>query len=175
MMALNLHVLVVVVASVAIAASVGHSVLNVVALDSVQAKWNDQSNFGFMTMLNGGVIDICNTAPVPASFNGLSVIVYYRGQEAGRFDAGGTTVQPNSATSLTGRGDVTGLAGDIFSAYVDAELTRTSITGTDANDMTAVMIMKTAVIGVIPFDVSKEYGGREFFDMMNDKHDKYSC
>ena len=169
------HAGIVAVASVVIAASVGYSAFSVLTLDELQIKWNDRGSFDFMTMLNGGVIEVCSSSSIPLRFSGITIETFYNGEAVGRFVTGGATVQPGSAQELDGRGEMTSMAGSIFSMFVDTEMSGTDIARIDADAMTVRTGIDAVVLGLIPYTVSKEYAGQEFFDAMNGGAEGYGC
>lgn len=169
------HAGIVIVASIVIIASVGYSAFNVITLDQIQIKWNDRGSFDFMTMLNGGVIQVCNSSFIPLSFNGISIISFWDGEEVGRFVAKGATVQPNSMIEVKGEGDMTSLAAGIFSMYIDTEMSGNDIARIDSNSMVVLTSIDTSILGIIPFSVTSQYSGQEFFEIMNGKSGDYSC
>jgi len=172
---LDRHAGIVILASIVIAASVGYSSFSAVTLDQIQIKWNDRGSFGFITMLNGGMIEVCNSSFVPLSFNQISIVAFLDGEEAGRFTAGGTTVQPGSSAELRGDGEMTGSAAGMFSTYIDTETPGNNIARVDSSSIAVLTSIDTAVLGMIPFSVTEWYSGQEFFEMMNEKSEGYGC
>ena len=172
---MNGNVVIVVIASVIIVASVGYSIFNIVTLDQIQIKWNDRGSFDFMTMLNGGVVEVCNSSSIPLSFNGITIATFWEGEEIGRFATNGATVQPNSSTEINGKGYMTSLAANMFSMYIDAEMTSGDFARIDPSSMTVMASVDTTILGVIPFSVTEEYSGQEFFEIMNDVSGNYDC
>lgn len=169
------HAWIVVLASVVIAVSVGYSSFSAVTLDQIQMKWNDRGSFDFVTMLNGGIIEVCNSSFVPLSFNQISIATFLDGEEVGRLTAGGTTVQPGSSAELRGVGEMTGSAAGIFASYIDTEMSGSSIAGIDPSSVAVLTSIDTSVFGMIPFSVTERHSGQEFFEMMNGKSGDYGC
>lgn len=169
------HVLVAVAASAIIAGSAGYAALDTALLEDLQVRWNQRGSFGYMSMLNGGIIEVCNPAFMPLSFHGVSISASYRGQDVGTFVTGGATVPPGSGQELAGRGQAAGAAGRMFSMYVDTEMTGADMARVDAGQIDAVLSVDTAVFGAIPWSITKTYSGQEFFDMMNGGGPDYAC
>ena len=167
------HAGIVIIASIVIVASLGYSAFNAVTLEKLEFEWNDRGSFDYLTMLNGGVIKVCNTSFVPLKFNGLTITTLYKEDEMGRFTVHGATVQPNSSIELAGEGQTTSLAGQILSMYIDTEVSGTELIRVDSEDMKIITSIDTVLLGVIPYAVTSTYTGEEFFDIMNGQ--KYSC
>ncbi len=175
MIKLDKHSGIVIVAAAVIIASVGYSVFNAMTLDQIQIKWNERGSFNFLTMLNGGVIEVCNSSLIPLSFNGISIVTFWDGEMIGRFATGAATVQPDSVIEITGDGEMTGLAASIFSMYVDAEISGDDFARMDTDAITVMTSMDTMVLGIIPFSITEWYSGQEFFEIMGGMSEDYSC
>lgn len=169
------HTGIVIAASVVIASSVAYSAFNVMTLDQIQIRWNDRGSFGFITMLNGGVIEVCNSSFVPLSFHGISIVMLWEGNEIGRFVTNGATVQPNSSVEIDGEGTMTGMAAGILSMYVDTEMSGNDIATINSDSMSVVTLADTAILGIVPFSAQEQYSGPEFFEMMNDRSGDGGC
>ena len=172
---MNKHSAIVILASIVIVASIGYSMFNVTTLDKLQFKWNERSSFDYLTMLNGGVVEVCNTSLIPLKFNGLNFVTFYEDQEVGRFFVEGSTIQPNSKSELKGKGEMTSLAGQMVSMYMDSEYLGGDFARIDSSSMVVFTVVDTTVLGVIPYSVTNQYSGEEFFHIMNGNTGDYSC
>lgn len=161
------HAVVVVAASVAIASAAGYSAFGAAALNDLRVSWSGGESFDFITMLNGGVIRICNPSPVPLSFGGLSIVAHYRGGEIGRLVAPGAAVPPGAALEVAGRGEAPSRTESMFSAHIGSGISGTDPPMVDADAMTVSVSADTHILGFIPVTVTSEYPGREFVDMMS--------
>ena len=166
---------IVIIASIVIVASIGYSVFSAVSLGELEVKWNERGSFDYMTMLNGGVIEVCNPSDIQLGFNSLGIVALYQENEVGRFDTEGAVVQPNSAIEILGKGETTSLAGQIMSMYLDTEISGTEVIRIDSEDMSIVTSIDTVLLGVIPYSVSSTYTGQEFYKIMNGQTEEYSC
>lgn len=172
---MNRHSGIVIAASIVIGASVGYSAFNAATLEELEFKWNDRGSFDYLTMLNGGVIEVCNSSWVPLRFTGLTAEMFYQGEEVGRFGVRGATVQPNSAIELPGEGEMTSFAGQIISMYLDTEISGTEIARMDSDAMRVVTSVDAVFWGIIPYSVTDTYTGEEFFKIMNGQSSEYGC
>ena len=161
------HAGIIILSSIIIAISLGYTAINAVTLDELELEWNDRGSFDYLTMLNGGVIKVCNTSFIPLKFNELNIEAFYQKDEIGTFSVQGTTVQPNSMIELSGKGKMTSLAGQIISMYLDTEISGKEVMRIDSDAMKVVTSIDTVLLGIIPYSVINTYTGQEFFEIMN--------
>ena len=174
------HFGIIVIASIVIASSLGYTAFNAVTLEKLELKWNDRGSFDYLTMLNGGILEVCNTSFIPLKFDGLSIEVFYREDQVGVFSVPDTSatatttatiVQPNTTIEVSGKGKMTSLAGQIVSMYLDTEISGRDLARVDSDEMTVITSIDTTLLGVIPYSVTKQYTGQEFFEIMNGQND----
>lgn len=170
------HAVVAVTASIVMICSAGYVVAGAVMLDDLQVRWNQRGgSFGYVSMLNGGVVEVCNPGFLPLAFQSLSMSVSYRGQDVGEFVTGAAAVPSGSERELAGDGRVADAAGRMFSMYVDTKMSGTDVARrVDSGQVDVLRSVEAPVLGFIPWSVTKTYSGQEFFDMMDGGGD-YGC
>jgi len=109
-------------------------------------------------------------------FNSYEISSVYKDDMLGTFHLGGSQIQPKSSLVLRGDFD----SGDkqvaeIMSLFLDTEVQGSDVTKVDAKKLRITTDLKTNFLGVIPYTISKSYGGSEFFDLMNDKSGSFEC
>lgn len=172
---MNRHAVITMIALVIIAGSLGYTTMGVLALEDVQVRWNQRSSFDFLTMLNGGIMEICNPSFMQLRLDGVAVIVTYQHDEIGRFVSDRHMIGPNEQVEVAGRGETGGVATRILSSYIDAELSGGDLARINDDMIGVKMEMDTTILGVVPVTIEKQYTGQEFQDMMDDRLGTYTC
>lgn len=158
---MNWHAVVAAASSAVIAGSVAYALLGAAALDSVQFKWAG-GGFGYMSMINGGYVEVCNPSPLPVLLDSLEISAAYRGQDFASFRAEGGVIGPGGAGVLLGEGEPLGAGADVLSMYTGPESG-----GADSGfGAGATSTLSTLVFGAIPHSVTREHTVDEFFAMM---------
>lgn len=171
---MNRHALVAAASSAVIAGSVAYALLGAAALDSVQFKWAGESGFGYMSMINGGYVEVCNPSPLPVLLDRLEISAAHQGRDFASFSAEGGVIGPGEAGVLLGEGESLGAGVNVLSMYVDSEAGGADLRGFDSGEAGASSTLSTLVFGAIPHSVTREYSVDEFFGMMEGELD-YGC
>ena len=171
---MNRHALVAAASSAVIAGSLAYAAAGAAALDGVQFKWAGKESFGYVAMVNGGYLDVCNPSPVPVRLDSLSIDVLYRGGDFGSFEAEGGIIGPGQSASLPGEGRLHDPGVGILATYMDTEAGGADLARFDSGDVSAVATASTLVVGVVPFSVERMYTGDELGRAM-DGLSGYDC
>jgi len=164
---LNGHKIVAVAASAVIAGSLAYAAAGAAALEGVQFKWGGKDSFGYVSLVNGGYVDVCNPAPVPVRLDSLGIDVSYRGEGFGSFEAEGGMIGPGGEASLYGDGRLRDARVGILAAYMDSEAGGADLARFDSGDVAASSTASTLVFGVLPYSVTREYSGDELSRLMD--------
>ena len=173
---MNKHSVIVIIASIVIAGTLVFTALNIYTADQIQLRVTDQEGFRYFKLINDGMISICNPLPFYASFNDFNIIIFYEGNNKGTFSVQEIGLDPNS--SITTRGK---FHSDSFeevqylSLHYDAQFSGTGPIRIDPTKLEIVTEIHTPIIGFIPFSVTNQYLGLEFWEMMNNDSEEYSC
>lgn len=171
---MNRHSLVAIVASAVIVGSAAYALLGAAALSDVQFKWASEGDFGYVSLINGGHVEICNTWSLPVRLDSLEIDALYQGKDFVSFSAKGGIIEANSSGVLLGEGEVRGSEANVLSMYMDSGAGGASSARFDYNDIEATATLHTLVLGVVPHSVTREYSGIGFFDVM-DGESNYAC
>lgn len=171
---MNRHTLIAVAASAVIAGTAAYAAAGAAALEGVQFRWSGQDGFGYVALVNGGYVDVCNPHPIPVRLDGLEIKVRHQGGDFGSLDVGGAVIGPGGEASLYGDGELSDPRAGILAAYTDAGAGGAELARFDPGDVEAAATARTHVFGFIPYSVTHEYAGGEFFDAMDGRAD-YGC
>ena len=171
---MNKHTLIVIIASVVIAISVGFSGWNVYAAEQVEFMKTEQyfSYFGFM---NGGKITVCNPLPFYANFNDVKISMIFDERNVGVLSFSEIQLEPNSEVEVQGE-----FASENFkeaqylSLHFDSMYNDVIPNRIDQEKMNVITEIQTNIIGVIPYSTTNQYPGLEFWKLMEDD-ENYSC
>lgn len=164
---MNRHRLVAAAASAVIAGSLAYAAAGAAALEGVQFKWGGSDSFGYVSLVNGGYVDVCNPSPVPVRLDSLGIGVSYRGEDFGSFEARGGIVGPGGEASLYGEGRLRDARVGILATYMDSEAGGADLARFDSGDVSASATASTLVFGVLPYSVTREYSGDELSAVMD--------
>jgi len=172
---MNKHTIIVIVASVVIVASIGFSAWNIFSADYLQFKAVKQ-NFSYFDFMNNGKISMCNPLPLSASFNDVKISMIFDGRDIGVLDASDVFLEPNSETKIQGKfTSETAKEAQYLALHFDSMYNDVIPTRIDLEKMIVVTEIQTKIIGVIPYAIINQYSGLEFWKMMEDVDNKYSC
>jgi len=173
---MNKHSVIVIIASIVIAGTLVFTALNIYTADQIQLRATDQEGFRYFKLINDGMISICNPLPFYASFNDFNIIIFYEGNNKGTFSVQGIVLEPNSDITTRGK-----FRSDSFEEvqylllHYDAQFSGTGPIRIDPEKLEIVTEIHTPIIGYIPFSVTNQYSGLEFWEMMNNDSEEYSC
>ncbi len=157
---------------VAVAVLVGTFLGNNYALNSMQFRVNDVSEFDIASMSSTIKLDACNPTVFPAGFDRFSAVIKYRQAEFARVTVDGDLVMPYQAATFDGE---MSLSADIISGLVLA-LGEPGNSPYNENDMTVAMTMDAKILGIVPYSQSDEFSFSEFQQVAGeDQSAQYSC
>jgi hypothetical protein len=172
---MNKHAIIVIVASVVIVASIGFSVWNIFSADYVQFKAVEQ-NFSYFDLMNNGKISMCNPLPFSASFNNVKISMIFDGRNTGVLDMSDVYLEPNMETKIQGKfTSETAKEAQYLSLHFDSMYNNVIPTRIDQEKMNVVTEIQTKIIGIIPYSITNQHSGLEFWKMMEDVNNEYSC
>jgi hypothetical protein len=151
--------------------------LNYYALSNLQFRARQAENFDFATMSMDVLFEACNPTTIPAGFDKLQMVVYYKDRDFATLTVHGGTLPPNQITVLRGNMAfnaqvVTGL---FIQAFVDAFSEQQ--TQLDQQDMTVKTILDAKMMGIFPFSQSRTFTMVEFQEFMasSERSGEFSC
>ena len=172
---MNKHTVIGIIASVVIAASFVYSGWNIYAADQLQFR-GDEEYFSYYEMMSEDSIAICNPLPFYVNFNGINVVSFFEGENKGTYSIPPVSISPSS--SLIVNGD---FKSDTFQEiqylflHFDTLFGGTGPVRIDPRKFSIVTEIQTPIIGVIPYSVTKQYSGMDFWYTMNGKNDDFNC
>ncbi len=165
---MNKYSIITVVAIIVIVIPVLYGIWNIVSVDQIEFRTNEDT-FRYFEMARNEKIELCNPNPFFVSFNGLRIDTYYREDIQGSWMMDSKTLSPGTSEEL----DID-FSSDSFSEtqylfmHMDGQFTGEQIIRIDPREMTVVTTFDTRIIGVIPYQVSITQSGFEFTQMMNE-------
>ena len=173
---MNRHTIIVIISCVVIASTIGYSVFNMLNVGNLEFEWEGKEKFNLFSLMYGAKLKVCNPSDLPITFNSYEISSVYDGDKLGTFHLRGSQIPPRSAAVLQGSFDSADTqTANIMSLFLDTEVQGTDVTKVDAKKLKITTEIKTSFLGVVPYTISKSYGGSEFFDLMNDKSGSFEC
>ena len=155
--------------------TVGFSVLNVLAAESLQFRGADAS-FTFFGFNENGTIEVCNSLPFFTTGDKLEIFIYSDKEVQGIFSFDEFTIFPMSSSIIKGSFTSDSYAESTYLFFhFDGMFSGSTPLRINPSKIIVVTEIQTPIIGVIPYSVTKQYSSLEFWDMMNDKNGVYSC
>lgn len=166
---------IVIIASAVIAFSFIYSAGNIYAADQLQLRGVD-GRFSYYEMVSGGNIEVCNSFPFYVNFNKINIVPYFEGENKGTFSTLPITISPSSSLIVNGtfRSD-TYVETQYLSLHFDTMFSGSGPVRIDPRKFSVVTEIQTPIIGVIPYSVTKQYSGMDFWDIMNGKKVDFNC
>ena len=171
---MNIHTIIVIVASVCIVATIGFTFWNIVMLEQIQLRVADQNDFRYFGLINEENMIVCNPSPFYITFNNLQIKMIYEGRNIGELNFPGEFLKPNS--NITNKGKFsTNVFEEVqyLSMHFDAMFLDTIPTRIDPTKMVIATEIQTQIVGIIPYTIKNQYTAFEFWEKMNDK--KITC
>jgi len=166
---LNKHSMIVIIASVVIASTFAYSGWNIYAVEQLQFSIADKEKFNYFDMVNGAKVSVCNPLPFFVHFNEFNIVMILQGDEKGTFTVQGITLPPSSSLELEGK-----FRSETFeeSQYIAMNFDGMFGGGVpvriDPSNLAIATEIETPIIGVIPYSVTNQYSGFDFYNKMND-------
>ncbi len=97
-------------------------------------------------------------------------------RDKGIFGIQGITLSPLSITTLEGKfSSETFQEAQYLSMHFDSMFGGTAPIRIDPNRFAIVTEIHTPILGMIPYSITQQYSGLDFWKMMNDKDGQFSC
>ncbi|HKU50453.1 MAG TPA: hypothetical protein VJP79_10915, partial [Nitrososphaera sp.] len=167
---------------IAISAGVAAAVLiavfyaNSYALDNMQFKVNDVSEFNFASLTSDVNLEACNPTVFPASFDRFSAVVHYKQGEFARMNVNGGMLMPYQAAPFNGELKLSAqTVSGLVIALADA------VGGKDSpyneGDITLTVTVDARVLGIAPYSQTRQFTFSEFQQFMANQPgaDHYLC
>jgi len=173
---MNKHTAIVIIASVVIAAPFVFAAWNIYAAGQLQFVGIEQEGFSYFDMINDGEIKVCNPLPFQVTFNKFDIIMIFDQKDKGVLSIQGSTLSPSSVTTLEGKfRSETFQEAQYLSMHFDGMFGEYLPARIDPSKFVIVTETHVPIMGMIPYSVTKQYSGFDFWNMMNDKDGQYNC
>lgn len=161
------NVVITTVALVIIAITVGFSAWNVFAAEQLQFR-GPEGEFSYFDMSNQGAIEVCNPLPFLTTFNQFAIVTFFEGKPEGTYSVSTMTIPSLTTTELNGKYRSDEFAQSQYHfLHFDSMFSGTSPVRIDPNKFAVGTEIQTSIIGVIPYSITKQYSGMQFWKMMN--------
>ncbi len=173
---MNKHTAIVIIASFIIAGPFVFAAWNIYGIQQIQFVGTEEKKFNYFDMINDGEINVCNPNPFYVVFDKMDILMIFEQRDKGRFSIQGTTLSPSSVTTLEGkfRSD-TFQESQYLSLHFDGMFSGSAPIRIDPSKFAIATETHTSIIGIIPYSITQQYSGFDFWNMMNDKGGQLSC
>ena len=165
---MNKHTVIVIVASIVIALPFVYAGWNIYGAEQIQFSGAGEK-FTFFEMVNDGKINVCNTLPFYVNFDKIETMMFYEGKEKGVFSIQNIVLPPSSTANLQGV-----FSSEIFeeaqylALHFDGMYSGATPVRIDPVKLDMVTEIHTSIMGIIPYSVTKQFSGIDFWNMMNE-------
>ena len=166
---MNKHSIIVIIASIVILGTIGHSVWNAYATEQLELGVSGDTFRYNKAITNENKFTICNPLPLPVSFNQFYITVFFENEVQAVFNIEGTTIQPNSSKVLE----------STFStdSYTESQYLLMHFDHTfegnqiriDPKKMTVGTEFQILFLGTIPLSITEQYSSFDFWNILNEK------
>jgi hypothetical protein len=172
---MNKHTIIVIIASIIIAGSLGFSFWNVFAAEQIQIK-SVNDNFSFFDLMNNGRVLVCNPLPLDGNFKEIKISMVYNERSIGFLSYPQVFLDANSEETIVGRFVSENVKEFQYNAlHFDGMYNGVIPSRIDTQNMLIVTEINTSIIGFIPYSIYKYYPGLQFWDLMNNQNNQYDC
>jgi len=173
---MNKHTAIVIIASFIIAGPFVFAAWNIHAAEQLQFIGIEQERFNYFDLINDGEINVCNPNPFYVVFDKIDIIMIFEQKDKGLFSIQGTTLPPSSVTTLEGKfSSETFQETQYLSMHFDLMFSGSAPIRIDPNKFAIATETHTPIMGIIPYSITQQYSGLDFWNMMNDKDGRLSC
>ena len=170
------HTVIVIIASIVIAAPFVFSAWNIYAVEQIQLVGYEQEQFEYFGIVNDGKISVCNPLPLNVNFNKLDITMVLDQREKGTFSVQDITLSPSSITNLEGVFSSEGFQeAQYLALHFDGMFGSDQPIRIDPNRFSITTEIHTPILGIIPYSVTKQHSGFDFWNMMNERNSQISC
>jgi len=172
---LNKHTVIVILASIVIVSPFVYSGLNIYGADQLKFE-GVEGKFSYYDMMSGKNIVLCNPLPFYVNFNGINIVPFFEGKNKGTLSILPVSISPSSSTIVNGtfKSDTYEEIQYLFLNF-DNIFSGTSPLRIDPEKFSVVTEIQMPIIGVIPYSVTKQYSGMDFWNTMNEKNGNFNC
>jgi hypothetical protein len=173
---MNKHTAIVIIASFVIAGPFVFAAWNIYAVQQIQFVGTEEKKFNYFDMINDGEINVCNPNPFYVVFDKMDIIMIFEQRDKGLFSIQGTTLPPSSVTTLEGKfSSATFQEAQYLSMHFDLMFSDSAPIRIDPNKFAIATETHTPIMGIIPYSITQQYSGLDFWNMINNKDGQISC
>jgi len=173
---MNKHTTIVIIASIFIAGPFVYSGWNIFGADQLQFKGAEDGRFSYYGMISDREIIVCNTLPFYVNFNRINIVTFFEEENKGSFSTLPITISPLSSLTINGTfSSETFEEIQYYSLHFDSMFSGSAPVRIDPTKFSVVTEIETPIIGVIPYSVTKQYSGMNFWNMMNGNSSNFNC
>ena len=173
---MNKHTAIVIIASFIIAGPFVFAAWNIYAVQQIQFVGTEGKKFSYFDMINDGEFNVCNPNPFYVVFDKMEIKMIFEQRDKGLFSIQGTTLSPSSVTTLEGKfRSETFEEVQYLSMHFDLMFGGSVPIRIDPSKFAIATETHTPIIGIIPYSITQQYSGLDFWNMMNDKDRQFSC
>lgn len=172
---MNKHTVIVSIGIIVIVSAFAYSGWNIYAVEQLQFSVADKEKFNYFDIINDAKVSVCNPLPFYVNFNEFNMIMVFEGKDKGIFSVQGTTLPPWSSLEIEGNfHSETFQEIQYIALHFDGMFSESTPVRIDPRKLVIVTEIETPIIGVVPYTVTKQYSGLDFWNAMNDDG-KFSC
>lgn len=173
---MNKHTAIVIIASFVIAAPFVFAAWNIYAVQQIQFLGIEEKKFNYFDMINDGEINVCNPTPFYVVFDKMDIQMIFEQRDKGIFSIQGTTLPPLSITTLEGKfTSETFEEAQYLAMHYDGMFSGSAPIRIDPSKFAISTETHTPIMGIIPYSITQQYSGFDFWNMMNDKDEQLNC
>ena len=173
---MNKHTVIVIIASFIIAGPFVFAAWNIYAVQQIQFVGTEEKKFNYFDMINYGKINVCNPNPFYVVFDKMDIIMIFEQKDKGLLSIQGTSLPPLSVTTLEGKfTSETFQEVQYLSMHFDVMFGGSAPIRIDPSKFAIATETHTPIMGIIPYSVTQQYSGLDFWNMLNDKDEQFSC
>jgi len=173
---MNKHTAIVIIASFIIAGPFVFAAWNIYAVQQIQFVGTEEKKINYFDMINDGEINLCNPNPFYVVFDKMDIIMIFEQKDKGLFSIQGTTLPPSSVTTLEGKfTSETFEEAQYLSMHFDLMFGGSAPIRIDPSKFAIATETHTPIMGIIPYSITQQYSGLDFWNMINNKDGQFSC
>lgn len=173
---MNKHTAIVIIASFVIAAPFVFAAWNIYAVQQIQFLGIEEKKFNYFDMINDGEINVCNSNPFYVVFDKMDIQLIFEQRDKGIFSIQGTTLPPLSITTLEGKfTSETFEEAQYLAMHYDGMFSGSAPIRIEPSKFAISTETHTPIMGIIPYSITQQYSGFDFWNMMNDKDEQLNC
>jgi len=173
---MNKHTAIVIIASFIIAGPFVFAAWNIYAVQQVQFVGTEEKRFLYFDMINYGEINLCNPNPFYVVFDKMDIKMIFEQRDKGLLSIQGTTLPPSSVTTLEGKfTSETFEEAQYLSMHFDLMFGGSAPIRIDPSKFAIATETHTPIMGIIPYSITQQYSGLDFWNMLNGENSEFSC